>query len=157
LTLLALVERSPGWMLRCNHYKWENSALIDHDAVNTADFGAVTEVGSWPEVPGRLLLSPKHAPPDTLAGHLEFALKWEGVELPLLKQLFKIVPTSELRAVILAKPTGAYTRRLWFLYEWLMGEKLDLPDLGKVRAIRRYETTIRAGARCVVLAPSGDQ
>ena len=36
----------------------------------------------------RLLLM-QTGTPDTLAGHLEFALKWEGIELPLLKQLFK--------------------------------------------------------------------
>jgi hypothetical protein len=71
---------------------------------------------------------------------LEFALKWEGIELSLLKQLFAIVPANELRAIVLAKPTGAYTRRLWFLYEWLMGETLDLPDPGKVRAIPAVDT-----------------
>ena len=36
-----------------------------------------------------VVLPRRHSTPDTLAGHLEFALKWEGIELPLLKQLFK--------------------------------------------------------------------
>jgi hypothetical protein len=27
-----------------------------------------------------------------------------------------------------SKPTGSYARRVWFLYEWLMGRRLDLPD-----------------------------
>jgi hypothetical protein len=27
-----------------------------------------------------------------------------------------------------ARPTGRYARRLWFLYEWLTGSRLDLPD-----------------------------
>ena len=26
------------------------------------------------------------------------------------------------------KPTGSYARRIWFLYEWLTGSRLDLPD-----------------------------
>ena len=27
-----------------------------------------------------------------------------------------------------AKPTGAYARRVWFLYEWLIGARLELPN-----------------------------
>ncbi len=34
-----------------------------------------------------------------------------------------------------AAPTGRYARRIWFLYEWLTGRSLDLPDAGKVRAV----------------------
>ena len=36
-----------------------------------------------------LLLPRRYDPPDTLAGHLEFALKWEGIELPLLDLLIR--------------------------------------------------------------------
>ncbi len=90
-----------------------------------------------------LVLPRRYGPPDTLAGHLEFALKWEGIELPLLKQIFKILPREELRAVVLAKPAGVHTRRLWFLYEWLTGETLDLPDSGKVRAVPLVDTDLQ--------------
>jgi hypothetical protein len=27
-----------------------------------------------------------------------------------------------------ASPTGGYARRIWFLYEWLVGQPLDLPN-----------------------------
>ena len=37
--------------------------------------------------------------------------------------------------MIRSAPTGAYTRRLWYLHEWLTGRQLDLPDPGKVRAV----------------------
>ena len=90
-----------------------------------------------------VVLPRRHSPPDTLAGHLEFALKWEGIELPLLKQLFKVVPREELRAIVLAKPAGTHTRRLWFLYEWLTGETLDLPDSGKIRAVPLVDTELQ--------------
>lgn len=82
-----------------------------------------------------LLLTPRHRPPDTLAGHLEFALKWEGVDLPVLKQLFLTVRPEDIARIVRQKPTGVYTRRLWFLYEWLMGTELDVPDPGKVRSV----------------------
>lgn len=82
-----------------------------------------------------LILTPRHAPSDTLGGHLEFALKWEGVDLGVLKHLFQAVSAEEIAAVVREKPTGVYTRRLWFLYEWLMGEELNVPDPGKVRSV----------------------
>jgi Fic family protein len=81
------------------------------------------------------LFTPRHAPEDTLSGHLEFALKWEGVDLGVLATLFKAVPDAEIAAAVRNKPTGAYARRLWFLYEWLTGRRLDINDPGKVRAV----------------------
>jgi hypothetical protein len=87
------------------------------------------DTGDW------LVLTPRHAPEDTLAGHLAFALKWEGVDLGLLGSLFREVGGGEISAVVREKPTGAYTRRLWFLYECLTGSQLDLPDAGKVKAV----------------------
>lgn len=81
------------------------------------------------------MLTPRHAPDDTLQGHLEFAVKWEGVSLPVLNALFHQRPGDEVARAVAEKPTGAYTRRLWFLYEWLTGSRLELPDAGKVTAV----------------------
>src|ERR1700679_3844627 len=36
------------------------------------------------------ILTPRHAPLNTLSGHLTFALKWEGVQLGVLAALFQI-------------------------------------------------------------------
>jgi hypothetical protein len=82
-----------------------------------------------------LLLTPRHQPADSLAGQLEFALKWEGVNLGVLCALFAEVPVAEIRDVVLATPTGTYARRVWFLYEWLTERTLDVPDPGAVRAV----------------------
>lgn len=81
------------------------------------------------------MLTPRHAPAPTLGGHLEFALKWEGVDLGVLNALFAAAPADDVAAIVRATPTGAYARRLWFLFEWLTGRRLDLPDAGKVRAV----------------------
>jgi len=87
------------------------------------------------DTPEWLVLTPRHRPDDTLAGQLEFALKWEGVNLAVLRQLFLRVPASDVAAMVTATPTGAYARRVWFLYEWLTGSTLDVPDPGAVRAV----------------------
>ena len=70
-----------------------------------------------------------YRPENTLAGHLEFALKFEGVNLGILAELFSIVPQEELLAYIQSKPTGINTRRTWFYYEFLTGHRLDIPDI----------------------------
>ncbi len=82
------------------------------------------------------LLTPRHAPESTLGGQLEFALKWEGVDLSVLAALFYVVPGTDIADVIRRKPTGGYARRIWYLYEWLTDSELDIDDPGKVRAIR---------------------
>lgn len=66
---------------------------------------------------------------DSVCGHLEFAVKNEGINLAILKACFPHVDASELTAHILKKRTGQFVRKLWFLYEALTGRKLDIPDL----------------------------
>ncbi|HRN56567.1 MAG TPA: Fic family protein [Agriterribacter sp.] len=68
-------------------------------------------------------------PEDTLKGHLTFALKYEGIELAMLKKLFEKLDISEVSQAIADEPTGQYSRKIWFLYEWLLDRRLDLPDL----------------------------
>jgi hypothetical protein len=82
-----------------------------------------------------LILPGSHAPEATLAGHLQFALKWEGLDLAVLRRLFGVVGPEAVAAIVRATPTGAYARRIWFLYEWLTERLLDVPDPGKVRAV----------------------
>jgi hypothetical protein len=81
------------------------------------------------------LLTPRHRPADSLEEQLVFALKWEGLELGVLAALFKVVPREELARIVRATPTGAFARRIWFLYEWLTPHTLDVPDPGKVRSV----------------------
>lgn len=70
-----------------------------------------------------------------MAGQLEFALKREGVDLAVLHALTVAVPAGEFEALVQATPTGSYARRIWFLYEWLTGQTLALPNAAKVRAV----------------------
>ena len=69
------------------------------------------------EADGWRILTPRHAPKPTLAGHLTFALKHEGLDLALLKRLFLALGDKPIASMVRATPTGAYTRRAWFLYE----------------------------------------
>jgi Fic family protein len=77
---------------------------------------------------GWRILTPRHTPAPDLEAHLTFALKNEGLDLAVLRRLFAVVTPAEIEAIVRAKPTGGYARRLWFLYEWLLDRRLDLPD-----------------------------
>jgi Fic/DOC family len=77
------------------------------------------------------IYTPRHAPQASLEGHLTFALKYEGLDLLILKALFQATGPEPIEAMVKATPTGAYARRSWFLYEWLIGKTLDLPPAEK--------------------------
>lgn len=80
------------------------------------------------EADGWRIMTPRHAPQATLEGHLTFALKYEGLDLAALKRLFVAAGPEAIEALVRKTPTGGYARRIWFLYEWLTGARLDLPD-----------------------------
>lgn len=85
-----------------------------------------------------IIFTPRHHPKDTLFHHLVFALKYEGINLMFFKKLFQTISKEEITNLILSEPTGQYSRKIWFLYEWLMQELLPVPDL----AIKNFVTLI---------------
>jgi len=60
--------------------------------------------------------------------HLTFALRHEDIDLLILKRAFDAVPQTVVEDFVRATPTGTLARRAWFLYEFLTGRTLDLPD-----------------------------
>lgn len=85
----------------------------------------IYEVESWK------VLSANYEPEDTLYKHLVFALKYEGINLLLFKKLFEKLQKKEVEELINIEPLGIYSRKIWFLYEWLMQQKINKPDLDK--------------------------
>lgn len=71
----------------------------------------------------------RHKPNNDLTSHIAFALKYEGIDLYILKKLFQYSGKEPVLNMIKKEPTSQYTRRVWFLYEWLMGETLEVSDL----------------------------
>jgi len=71
----------------------------------------------------------KYCSGDTLGGHLEFALKYDGANLAILDGLFQKVEEEDFLEYVRSKPNSKYARRLWFLYEFLTGKTLPLDDL----------------------------
>lgn len=76
-----------------------------------------------------LVLTPRYEPDDSLYRQIVFALKYEGLNLLFFKKLFQKLPEEEIKELVQIEPIGQYSRKIWFLYEWLMQKKLDIPDL----------------------------
>lgn len=89
---------------------------------------AIGERHRLTDTEGWRIYTPRHAPDASLEGHLVFALKHEGIDFAVLKRLFLATGTGPIEAIVKAAPTGRYARRFWFLYEWLTGSHLDLPN-----------------------------
>jgi len=62
-----------------------------------------------------------------LYNHLVFALKYEGVNLLVFAKLREQLSGEELLALVHIEPLGQYSRRIWFLLEWVSG----MPIVGK--------------------------
>jgi len=63
---------------------------------------------------------------DTLVGHLEFALRHEGVNLEVIDALFERLPPRDLLARLHQAPNGAHIRRACHFWEWLTGQALPV-------------------------------
>lgn len=114
------------------------AALIDHFSLpmplpallfGISEQRRTSRKGVWCILPNSYL------PEDTLYRHLVFALKYEGVNLLFFAKLIEKLSQAEIVQVIQEQPTGQYSRRIWFIYEWITGGKLPLPDLKIKQAV----------------------
>lgn len=67
-------------------------------------------------------------PEPTIAANLAFGLKHELINLEFLARLFAVLDQRVLEEWVRHEPTGAYSRRAGFLFEWLTNRRLDIPD-----------------------------
>jgi hypothetical protein len=75
------------------------------------------------------IFPPKYWPGNTVGDHLEFALKYDGINLAILAKIFSEIIEKELLEYIQSKYTGKHVRIIWFLFEFLTGRLLPIDDL----------------------------
>jgi hypothetical protein len=93
------------------------------------------------------LFESRYQPEDTLAGHLQFAIRYEGVNLQVLSLLFDTTESKHLCEWIENSPTSTYARRACFLCEWLTGTQLPIknPVPAKMRYVDALDTDMQFG------------
>jgi len=77
----------------------------------------------------------RYWPGETLGDHLSFALKYEPLDLLVLKRVLEAASETDITAFVQSVPMGIATRRIWFFYETLTGRYLDIPDAGQGAAV----------------------
>lgn len=79
---------------------------------------------------------------EALYKHLVFALKYEGINLLVFKFITKSYSETQLTRLVNIEPTGQYSRRIWFIIEWLTGKELKgKENLSKKSYIPVVDTT----------------
>lgn len=77
----------------------------------------------------------RYWPGDSFADHLAFSLRYEPLDLLVLKRIFAAVSKDEVEALVRTLPSGIQVRRAWYWYETLMEQELDLADAPRGTAI----------------------
>jgi len=91
--------------------------------------GSRREEGLWN------IFDKRYWPGDDFHDHLGFALRNEDLDLLVLKRVFDAIPPETVATFVRLGPTGALSRRAWYLYEFLTGRQLDIPDAEAVGAV----------------------
>ena len=68
--------------------------------------------------------APRYRPKPTLTGDLQFALRYEGLNLEVLALLFMRTGRTDIEAHLAEKPESSFARRIGYLYEWLTNEEI---------------------------------
>lgn len=90
-----------------------------------------------------IVLTPRHEPENSLYKQLTFALKYEGINLLFYKKLFEKLTEEEILELIQIEPLGQYSRKIWFLYEWLNQKTLPIKDLDKGNFVNLIDSKLQ--------------
>ena len=75
---------------------------------------------------------------------LVFAIKYEGINLLVFSQLAKWLNKEQVEKLVAIEPTGQYSRKIWFILEWITGEKTETaPDLSKRSYVKLVDETLQ--------------
>jgi Fic family protein len=117
-----MAKRKAGSLWLVSHFNLSNVQLTHRSYIGTRDKIEVASDGIIDQTYG-----PKYAPKrDDVFDHIEFMLKYDDLNLDLLCLIFFRIEEQELTNYILERPTGRYSRRMGYLYEWLTQRKLKI-------------------------------
>lgn len=86
---------------------------------------------------GRVKILPAHIKiGKSVFEQISTAIKYQGINLCYLYATFQKLDPTELAAYILEKQGGETRRCIWYLYEWLMEERLDIPDIKPIKYVK---------------------
>ena len=104
------------------HYDLSRYTLTHCSFIGSNESIELTNLGNVEQVYG-----PRYAPPtDTPLEHLEFSLKYDDLNLDFLKSVMENIPVADVKGFVEKAPSGKYSRKIGYLYEFLTGTRIDL-------------------------------
>ncbi len=61
--------------------------------------------------------------------NLKFAMRYEPIDLGIMRAAFEKIEAKQLEVWINSEKTSIYARKIWYLYEFLTGKILDISDV----------------------------
>lgn len=89
---------------------------------------------------GWTLYSKRYELKPTVQAHLNFAMRYENIDLLVLKRVFLSLPAEAIEQYVMSAPNSALTRRAWYLYELLTENALAIPDAPNVTSVDLLDT-----------------
>lgn len=110
-----------GYAHLIEHFQLQARPLATVAVIDSAVRGRQTSENNDPEV---TQFQSTYRPAPTLLGNLQFAFRYEGLNLEVLALLFKKTGRSEIEKILAEQPESSFARRIGYLYEWLTGEEI---------------------------------
>jgi len=118
-------NQAAGYQWLKQHLELNDYRLTHRSYIGTRNKMEVSIDGTIEEIYG-----PKYAPlEESITAHLEFALKYDDFNLDFMQAVFRHTRSDEILGYIQNNPSGRYSRRIGFIYEWLTGSELDLKSV----------------------------
>jgi hypothetical protein len=119
---MTLQKAGSLWLVE--HFKLSHYQITHRSYIGTRDKIELVQGGSIEQTYG-----PKYAPKmNSVLSHIEFMLKYDDLNLDLLAAVFYKMEEQELLEYIYESPSGRYSRRIGYLYEWLTNKKLKIKE-----------------------------
>ena len=116
--------------------------LTSYAQIDSAAKGRTTKTSGYGEI---LVFEPRYRPEHTLVGHLQFALKYEGLNLEILACLFEKAGAVEIEALIAKQPESIFGRRIGYLYEWLTKREITAEVAPRAAYIKVVDEKLQCG------------
>lgn len=133
---------TPGYSYLIERYGLQARPLSVCVRIDTKIKGRASRANGDREM---LVFEPGYQPEESLAGQLQFALRYEGINLEVLALLFRQTGEEELNAWLAKTPESIYARRAGFLYEWLTGRTLESHVPPKARYVDLVDNKLQFG------------
>jgi hypothetical protein len=110
-----------GYAHIAEYFELSIRQLSSYAVIDSAAKGRKAKTSGHGEI---TVFEPRYRPAQTLIGHLQFAFKYEGLNLELLARLFEKSGEADIETLLAQKPESIFARRVGYLYEWLTKKEI---------------------------------